>query len=118
MKIIKDIKSSDYIEFAYAYTHNFEQNKDTIIKNHLYTFRNLGSIFLSSDEFLQFGDWFALEMPDLDFFGFNIVNKERWQNISKSINTKNNELIDFFNEVNIWLQADPYKSNFFYVLGV
>lgn len=105
MKVIKlkELVSHDVFEFCYSIHYPEHWNFD--------------SVFVSDDEFDYLYLYFEQIIPNFNYYGSQEITMEEWNQI-KILALKNNDYQNFFQEIDIWKQQDPQKSESFWIYGV
>ena len=107
---LKELNSRDVFEFSYGSNYNEE-----IFAEHW----NENSLFMSDEDFSKLSKYINKVIEDFNYMGPNKIDLEKWFEMKNIvINSNKSELFDFINTIDDWLNLDPYKTNYFWILGV
>lgn len=101
-----DLKDHDVYEFCYAKNYPNHWNED--------------SLFLEMEDFSLISPYLDKVFSQYHYYGPQKITLLEWKSVRKvainEVNTK--EIINFFNEVDIWLNENKTDCDYFWILGI
>ena len=101
---LNQLTGHDVYEFCYNTNYPNNWNKD--------------SLFINSDDIVPLSSYFDKVFPNFHYYGPQKITISEWNSIKDLCLLDCPKYYNFFNEIDNWLNHDPQKCNFFWILGI